>query len=77
MQITVSELKDLVSSFGVDVKRGNDKPSITIPVVARDNGKLYKTFSISANNDTIPAYEIIDRLGVYDLGKVMLWVVKK
>jgi len=77
MEVTVSELKDLINSFGVDVKRCKDKPSITIPVSARENGKLYKPFSISANNDTIPAYEIIDHLGVYDLGKAMLWVVKK
>ena len=49
MEITVSELNELVNSFGVDVKSSNDRPSITIPVSARENGKLYKPFSVSAN----------------------------
>ena len=77
MEISVSELKQIVDSFGVDVKIGNNKPSITIAVTARENGRLYHALDISGNNNSIPAYKSIDRLGVYDLGKTILWVVKK
>jgi len=75
MVLSMQELKEIASliraeeRISVDITGG----AITLSVKARPDDTLYKPLSVEIGENSVK----ISRLGVYELGKYKVWVVKE